>query len=217
MRTVTALLLLALTAGAQTASAQTTSETDTLTFWLKGGVSLTTFGGQDVDEDFVDLRRKRGFLVGAAMDVPLGGTFSFQPEALFVTKGAKATDPFFIIEPAPELSVNLSYLEIPLLLKWTRDREADTSPFIYGGPSVSLKLRASEVITYGDGEEDSGEIDDIKGTDLGFVIGGGVRFGRFTIEGRFTRSLSTIAEDDVPVDVRNVSFAALFGFAVGGR
>ena len=54
--------------------------------------------------------------------------------------------------------------------------------------------------------------EDIKGVDLGVVVGAGVTFGRFTIDGRYTTGLSNLNSDDSDsTTVKNRAFAVLAG------
>lgn len=215
MRRAAVLCLCVLLAGATTASAQSGSDS-TIQFGVKGGINLSTFGGADSD-DFGDLKMKLGLIGGGWVDIPVSSAFSVQPEALLVFKGAKESGEIFGTDF--DVSYNLTYLEVPVLLKWTQDRAADSSPFVYAGPSMALKLR-SVIKASADGEDETEDFEDVKTTDVGIVLGGGVQFGRYSLEGRFSRSLTTLhseGREDNRFDIRNTGLAVMFGVVLGSR
>lgn len=217
MRGTCVLSLCVFFAGATTASAQTTRSESTIQFGVKGGLNLSTFGGADSDDFGSDLKMKLGLMAGGWADFPLTSSLSVQPEALLVTKGAKQSDEIFGADL--KVSYNLTYLEVPVLLKWTRDRAADSSPFLYAGPSLGLKLRAV-VKASTDDEGETDDLDDMKTTDFGVVLGGGVQFGRYSVDGRLSRALTTLhseGRENSRFDIRNTSVAILVGVALGSR
>lgn len=216
MRSGIVLSLCVFFASVTTASAQSGSD-GAIQLGVKGGITFSTFGGADSDDFGSDLKMKLGIVAGGWADFPLTSSLSVQPEALLVSKGAKQSEEIFGTDV--DVSYNLTYLEVPVLLKWTQDRDAETSPFLYAGPSLGLKLRAV-IKASADDEEETEDFDDVKTTDIGVVLGGGVQFGRYSLEGRFFRALTTLhseGREDDRFDIRNTSLSVLVGIALGSR
>lgn len=82
------------------------------TFGVRGGVNFYNLTGKDEDGEHLDNDLKVGFELGANAEIPIGVDFYVQPGVLFATKGAKT---------APDYSVNLSYIEIPVNLLYKPD------------------------------------------------------------------------------------------------
>ncbi|MGE4233921.1 MAG: porin family protein [Bacteriovoracia bacterium] len=114
--------------------------------------------------------------VGATADFRIKSTIlSLQPELNYVGKGFESN---FALSPAGQLprkvSVNLDYLEVPLLLKASLGGQVD--PYLYAGPSVAFLIgKRVQVNQIGSGVSSSdllsGEFEHIQ---FGLNIGGGV-------------------------------------------
>jgi hypothetical protein len=109
--------------------------------------------------------------------------------------------------------LNLSYLEIPVLAKLQIPSQGSIKPNIFAGPAIGLKLSGSVKAKYA-GETETENIEDLKGMDLGLVIGGGVDYlmGNkiLTVDLRYTLGLGTISDYEGE-DVKNGVFSILFG------
>jgi opacity protein-like surface antigen len=103
-------------------------------FGAKAGVNISSFTGSDATGASTLL----GFNVGGLVKVPISDAFSFQPELLYSGQGAKGstTDP----NSGANISVSepLSYLNVPLLFKYTRPFGVYTEL----GPQVGYLLSA---------------------------------------------------------------------------
>jgi hypothetical protein len=174
---------------------------------IKGGVSFSTVSGLgDVIGDLpqLDTSNRINWIAGVFVKVNLGSFFAFQPEVLYVRKGAKLAATGLFTE---DLKVSLSYIDIPLLARIQTSK--GTGFYLLAGPSIGMNVAAET-------EDAAGETEDVKedvnGSEMGLVIGAGVDLAHFVLEGRYTQGLSNVAknlEDDESVTNRAVSL--LFG------
>lgn len=91
----------------------------------KAGASLTEFVGKNG----AGFDNKVGFHGGLVAEIGFSDQLSIQPEVLYSLKGAQ------LGEVAQDVRLNLSYLDIPVLLKWKAERV-----FFEAGPQVGLLL-----------------------------------------------------------------------------
>jgi hypothetical protein len=174
---------------------------------IKGGVSFSTLDGfGDVIGNLpqIDTENRINWLAGVFVKVNLGRFFAFQPEVLYVRKGARLALTGLFTE---SVTYNLSYIDIPLLARVQTSR--GNGFYLLVGPSIGLNVTA-------EAEDEAGETEDVKDgintSDMGLVIGAGVDFAHLVLEGRYTQGLSNIlkdALDEAPVKNRAVSL--LFG------
>jgi len=133
---------------------------------------------------------KTGFHFGAYAELGAGG-FSIMPELLFSTKGAK--------------DVDLSYVEIPILLKKSFAKVLN----FHVGPQFGFLTKA-----------DFGGVDGkdfVKGTDVSAVFGVGVDLpGGLTAGGRYVLGLGDI-DDTGSVETKNKTFQIYIGYKLFGK
>ncbi|MFZ1946887.1 MAG: porin family protein [bacterium] len=174
-------------------------------YGLKGGLSIANLGGDDAGD--VDSRMVGCF--GGFVEIPINEMISFQPEALYAMKGSKDE------EGENTCTTKLTYIEIPMLFKVNIPTSGGIKPFIAAGPAVAFKLSATWEGTENDVPFDE-DIEDVKGTDLGLIIGGGVGFPFMNrtamLEGRYDLGLTTIVDVE-DVDVKNNVISVLVGIA----
>ncbi len=186
------ILLILILAFAVTANAQVT------TFGIKGGLTLASISGDDTD----DLDSSMGFMVGGFAAIPLSPAISIMPEVYYAQKGAK-----FDAE-GTDVDVNLDYIDIPILLKYSIVGDGATPYFLFG-PSIGFNTTAE--IAAEDESEDLGDF--VSSTDIGLVFGVGVDIQKFLIEVRYDLGLSNIWDVDDADSISNNN--AVFGFLVG--
>jgi hypothetical protein len=190
-------IALALVGAASAASAQA------LEIGVKGGLSLAEFSGGDNAFDEAEGSRK-GLVAGAFLAFPLAGPLSLQPEALFAQKGSAYDFPDL------DTTVKLDYLEVPLLLKARFG--VVVRPYVFAGPYVGFRLEATADGDAGeDGVSETDLEDQTKGTDYGYVAGGGIEIGMFLVEARYARGLAGIADEDIDDDIDNAVWSVLVG------
>lgn len=175
------------------------------------GATFSTLRGID------GLSSRNGLVGGLSIVLPTDGIFAFQPEALWVNKGAKAST------GDPE-GLKLSYFEIPLLYRIKLSREPGLRPHIYLGPYLGIQIDCSVRGT-------STKCDDIPGVntktvDVGGMAGGGVDYdvGPFVLSGgaRYSFGVSSVADFElgsVKESAKNGVFSLYAGAAIrlGGR
>lgn len=138
-----------------------------------------TFSNLRSSED-LDLERRTGTTFGVSLQFPMGSKFALQPEALFLSKGAKLRQPF-VGTAGARTNIRLDYLEIPVLLRYDFSREV-IGPHMYIGPSVGFNVGCR--LQYGGGTEEEAlgntdcDRDDFKPKtlDYGLTVGAGVDF-----------------------------------------
>lgn len=131
------------------------------TFGLKGGVNLATVGGDDAElslDRFIptslpipglnltaEPQSKVYFGGGVTFAYAFTSLFALQAEVLYSGKGVRYDREFSFSFPGfssisgrLKADADLSYVEIPLLVKLTLPVPGDTRPYIYAGPAISL-------------------------------------------------------------------------------
>lgn len=112
---------------------------------VKGGVNFANF---NIDE----ASSRTGFHFGAFGSIPLSKNIAIQPEVLFSTQGAKID----------ETDVDLSYVNVPILLRLTLARIIN----VHFGPQFGFVTKA---------EADGNDIiDNVKNSDISIAAGAGV-------------------------------------------
>lgn len=133
---------------------------------------------------------------------------SVQPEVLYSQKGGSGT----VVEGLEtfDATVELAYVEIPILAKFNFGT-AGVRPFVFTGPVPAFNIDATLTAEAGGEEIEEDLDDDVKGSDFGWVFGGGVNVGALSIDARYTLGLSSVTEDD-ETEVKNGVFSILVGF-----
>lgn len=174
---------------------------------IKGGVSYSTLDGLgDVIGDLpnLDTQRRINWVAGVFVKVNLGTFFAFQPEVLYVRKGAKLALTGVFTESA---TYSLNYIDIPLLARVQTSR--GNGFYLLAGPSIGLNVTAE--VEAPDGETEDMK-DGIDTSEIGLVVGAGVDFAHLVLEGRYTQGLSNIFKDAPDeISAKNRAVSLLFG------
>ena len=167
-----------------------------LAFGVKGGINYATLSGDDVG----DVEWKLGLVAGAVAAFDVMDMLVIQGEVLYSMKGADSAD----------ASLGLTYIEIPVLLKYNVPMAGMVSPNLFIGPSLGILLSADA-----DGEDVK---EFFKGTDFGVVIGAGVDFdlgtGKVTLDARYNLGLTSLDDTD-DADVKNSGISVMVGYLFG--
>jgi hypothetical protein len=163
---------------------------------LKGGLNFANLTGDDSG----DPDSKLGFAFGGFYSHPITETFFIQPELLFTMKGAKEEYMGY------DFTYNLNYIELPILAKMCFPMET-FMPNVFVGPALAFNMAATVEV-----DDESDDIEDVKGMDFGLVFGAGADIGKFTVDGRFTMGLTTIFDVEGDPDVKNSVMSILFGY-----
>lgn len=152
---------------------------------IKGGLNFANVDVSDASPD-----SKTGYHFGAFAEIGMGG-IAVQPELLFSTKGADKFD--------------LSYLEIPILLKKNFAKVLN----IHLGPQFGILTKA---------ESDGTDVKDfLKSSDISGVIGAGVNLPMGLVGGaRYVLGLSDI-NDGLGSKIKNKTFQIYVGWKFAGN
>jgi hypothetical protein len=187
---------------------------------LKIGVSSAKLHGDDVGdlEDLLgeDLKSRIGFSVGGFITFNISEMFAIQPEVLYTMKGLRFEEEIF--GETLKVWMKLDYLEIPVLVKIIFPSPGGVNPYLFAGPAVAIKVSGKVKAEFA-GESDEEDIEDMKSTDFGLVIGAGVDFGfgalgkgTLSVDIRYSLGLSTISDFEGD-DVKNGAFSLMVGFS----
>lgn len=194
-------VVLAMAAGAGTARA----DEPRVELGIRAGLNLASVNGDDVSFEDVSPENRVGFSGGLFAGIRVTPSFLIQPEVLYTQKGAR-------YEAAGEEAViKLDYVEVPVLLKG-RFGSAGVKPSVFAGPAVAFKVSGKAQFR---GEEE--DVEDVKGTDFGIVLGAGLDLaagsGAFTVDARYTLGLTTFSDSPDPDDVKNGVWTFSIGYA----
>ena len=173
-------------------------------FGVKGLVGISNLTG-----DIEGVKSMVGFGGGVLAQVPVGqGQFMVQPEAMVVMKGAKED----VSSNAEKLK--LTYIEIPVLLKYAPPMESSLKPSFFAGPALGILMSAKAAGV---------DIKDfVKSTDFGIVFGAGIDLmagsNTVCIDARYNLGVSNV-NDDVDassVKIKNAMGSVNVSFLFGG-
>lgn len=169
------------------------------------GVSLSTFGGDGIDG--LDGHRT-GVAGGLTVSYSVAPNLRLESGAWWVEQGAEGTVQGF--EEPISAEQRLSYLRIPLFLRFVPFPGSPIRPSVGAGPGVSIETRCrtrrdpgvvGEVV----GCDDAGR----RGTDVGFLFGAGLSWDlgglELLLEGVYALGLRDIGSVDA-IDTRNRGF-----------
>jgi len=184
-----------------------TSHAQSISGGIKAGVTSARLPGvTDAIEITADEESRWGGTFGAFVTVPLNDLVAFQPEALYVLKGATVASSAV----GYSLEFDARYVEVPLLFRFGRS----SRPFYFlAGPYFGFRLSAEGTETVGGRSETRDVKDEIERADAGVSFGVGAGLNRFLIEARWTEGLRDVDRlDRSETAVRNRVFAVLAGF-----
>lgn len=144
----------------------------------------------------------------------MDGNISFQPELLYMMKGDKVT------EGNMEGKYKLSYLEIPVLVKYEIPTEGNFKPNVYLGPVLSILMSAKAEESDGTVTDEEDIKDFLKSADFGSTFGAGFGYkvgekGMINFDVRYTLGLSNIIDDGSTDESKNNVFSFFLGYSMG--
>ena len=169
---------------------------------VKGGVNMSNFYGDELDDKNV----KIGFHIGLAADYDFAYNSAIQTGLFFTTKGAKYTSSFG--DASGELTVNPMYLQIPVHYAYKIDVSPGTRVVLHAGPYAAYgvggksKLSGSVGDIGAEYEEDVFGDDGFKRFDAGLGLGVGAEFGPLLFDIGWDMGLVNIADSE-DVDIKN--------------
>ena len=130
------------------------------------GFNSSTF--TTAGSSFEDLKYIPGITLGFYQEIEINPRFTLESEFVFTTKGSR-------IHTVGELYLHqmITYLEVPLLVKWIINPQKEVRIFLAGGPFIDLKLIAFNEV---------GFPDEISQVDVGVELGAGVKFYKLSFK-----------------------------------
>lgn len=175
-------LLVSATAGAEGVS-----------FGIKGGFAVS--GITETPEEWEEGKSLRpGLVLGVMMPYSWDNGFSLQAELLYAEKGAgvKVYEGYFDID----VTLNVNYIEIPLLAMYSFRKDHSFRPNIFAGPFFAYALSSELKAAIGifSAGIDFSSLTHV--TEWGVILGGGfgveTKSGVFTFDARYTRGLTNV-------------------------
>ena len=165
----------------------------TLSFGIKAGLNLSSI--TETPEAWNDDKSfKPGLAAGAVMVYEFDNGFGIQPELLYSQKGVSTSLYEGFVDVGMDL--NLAYLELPVLARYTFPLNGSFKPNVFAGPSIAYSL--SSELDFEAGILSAG-VDFSSMThvsDFGIVVGAGfgweVGDGVLTFDGRYTRGFTNV-------------------------
>jgi len=157
---------------------------------IVGGISVTNLSGNDADSIGTDSRTSA--IAGGFYRYNINPKVAIEPQLLISMKGAKASALGF------DVDLKLTYLELPVLFRFTIPTQGNVSPSIFAGPSVGIKLSSKGSAT-SPGFSIETDLENTKGVEFGLVFGGGITIGRndtkIFLDGRYNLGLTNVFDD----------------------
>lgn len=200
---IAVIMLFALALGAHAQDGAVARKTS---FGITGGLSMGNWTGSDAEPAAGESKKMRtGFAGGAFVNFPVGQSFAFQPQLLYVQKGVKFE------APGGKTTAKFDYLEVPMLLKWVPVIDGKMQPTIFAGPYLGM-LMSAKVGTL-DAKDSS------KSTDFGITFGAGfgskMTSGELFFDVRLDLGMSKIDDGTPQANVKNSAFLAMLGYRFG--
>jgi len=172
---------------------------------VKVGVNWSTVSGRvDIEDGLIDKNLRTGLLAGGFLTFNFVPLLSFEPEVLYSQQGVK------LKQGSQEATVELDYVQIPLLLRIGGSGKGAAGLYGLVGPSFGFTTNTK--ITQS-GQPDFDIDDQIKNHDSAIVFGVGITLSRFLVEGRYSEGFEDFNESSNGnvVKNRNRVFSALVG------
>lgn len=162
---------------------------------FKIGMNYADLFGEEVDlmEQTLgtEVKAKWGLSAGGFIQLNIAKVLAIQPEFMYTVKGARMEEE--ILGETVKVGFNLSYLEVPVLVKLMIPTPGNVKPSLFVGPAVAIKLSAKQKTEYA-GQTDTEDLsDDMEDTEFGLIFGGGLDIGKITFDIRYSLGLTTIS------------------------
>ena len=156
-----------------------------------GGVNLASVN-LDPLEGGVEISNLTVFGIGGVIDYEFNESMALRFEPMYIQKGAKGSWNIF------EMEDKLSYIEIPILLKYSIGK-GKIKPYLEAGPYIGFLLAGTGKVSGGGYSEEEDIKDATKSLDFGLGFGAGVSVpvskNYIFLEARYALGLVNINED----------------------
>lgn len=174
-----------------------------------GGLVSSNFS---VSEGSVSGQKSRtGFAAGVSVTSPISKGFDFAPELLYVQKGITANAGSGI-----NAAFKLSYIEVPVLFRYSFSSTGDAQPYFLAGPEIAMKASCDISATSGSSSasqacKDVDPADEPKSVDYGVLFGVGLALKNFSVSVRYDLGLSNIRDNGSTGTSKNTALMVLVG------
>ncbi len=188
------------------------------------GIALSTLRGAGVDD--ADVRT--GVIAGGFATFSFTAYFAFQPQVVYVQKGANFKRD--AVPGSPTGALALSYIEIPLLFQARYPIGTGAWPLTVSaiaGPSIAIKVNCKDTIVEGQATDcdrtpsTDTQLEPVKISSLDFsaVFGVGLDFWHFAFQAKYDysfQSIYTYPNSAYPyqVDIKNQAWELTLGYQI---
>lgn len=162
----------------------------------------------DLTTDRLDSRGESGFSIGGFLEFPLNDVLSLDAGASWVKKGGT-----FDIETIDK-SIEVSYVEVPILLRANLQTASSFTPRLHAGPTVAFRVdcTVTDLDTGAAPACDEFGGFDATSYDLGLTAGGGLAFdarrgATFALDAFYTLGLRDINDTEFDATPEDELFA----------
>jgi hypothetical protein len=169
-------------------SAQETSSRIMPRIGLKGGLNLSNFFTQDIDDENALI----GFNAGLFIKMPVTKSFAVQPELYFTTKGSQVS--YNNLFASGDARFRLSYLEMPVLLVWNINSNFN----IHGGPCIGYLL-SGDVTNESSAPifdfEKNIDVNDYNKMEASVAVGAAIDIRKISVGLRYNYGITTVGKE----------------------
>lgn len=219
-------LLMILTISAATAAGETK-----VAIGAKFGLNFPTMTGNLVDTMVAGVEADAGYVVrgifGVFATIGLSDRWALQPEILYSQKAGDWEWNLKSGEYTATITnlIEVEYIEIPVLVRFTIPQTGDLQPFFYGGPALAFHSKSSAKLVAVTDSADirisyfdtyASNIYNAKSTIAEIVVGAGFEWkmakNRLMLEARYSRSMTALFEniDDFSAIPEDDAFVAKY-------
>ena len=178
---------------------------------IKAGINISDL--TNLENEYIEMGTKSGLAVGVFYCVDITDEFSIQPEMNYTMKGVRDSGVTDGNDWA--LNFNIDYLEFPVLVKYRFPSFGKFEPNLFAGPYLGIKLSAKTKVTLNE-ESVSEDVEDIRSTDFGVVIGGGLDFelwsGHLILDARYAYGLVDVSTEGMEKKTLHRVFTVMLGY-----
>ncbi|MES2478711.1 MAG: porin family protein [Bacteroidota bacterium] len=155
---------------------------------LKGGLNLSNFFTQDIDDENALI----GFNAGLFVKMPVTKSFAVQPELYFTTKGSQVS--YNNLFASGDARFRLSYLEMPVLLVWNINSNFN----IHGGPCIGYLL-SGDVTNESSAPifdfEKNIDVNDYNKMEASVAVGAAIDIRKISVGLRYNYGITTVGKE----------------------
>ncbi len=188
-RRFAAVLVVAALVSALCASSVLAQPEKPLRFGVKLGLDFADFRGTGASfqEDMLDW--KTGLIGGVFLSYDVNDWLTLQPELIYAQKGMKLG-----LFTFSALTINLDYIEMPVLAVAKLPLKSKLKPFIYAGPVIGFNVRSKASTNLFETEFETSLSDVVQTTEFSLAVGVGITvraWGReIILDGRYEPGLT---------------------------